>query len=111
MRPELGHVELVPGEANDLSFLADDSIDLVILNSIVQYFPTVEYLLDVLQNAIRVTKPEGHVFIGDVRSLPLLQAFHASVQFDRCGDTTSMGEVNRWLMRAIRNEKELVLDA
>jgi len=50
----------------------------VILN--LQYFPSLDYLLCVLEGAVRAVAPGGFIFIGDVRSLPLLSAFHASVQ-------------------------------
>ncbi len=38
-RPDLCHVRLRQAAAHDLAFLADNSLDLVILNSVVQYFP------------------------------------------------------------------------
>jgi amino acid adenylation domain-containing protein len=41
-RQELGHVVLRQGPAHELSFLGDDSVDLVILNSVVQYFPDID---------------------------------------------------------------------
>ena len=47
-RKDLAHVVLRQGLAHQLSFLADDSLDLVIINSIVQYFPDMDYLLGVL---------------------------------------------------------------
>ncbi|HEX3091982.1 MAG TPA: amino acid adenylation domain-containing protein, partial [Candidatus Angelobacter sp.] len=47
-RADLAHVELRYGLAHELSFMADESVDLVILNSIVQYFPDVEYLFKVI---------------------------------------------------------------
>ncbi|HET6319557.1 MAG TPA: amino acid adenylation domain-containing protein, partial [Chloroflexota bacterium] len=75
-RPDLAHVEVREGRAHELGFVADDSVDLVILNSVVQYFPDVDYLLAVLAEATRVTRRGGHIFVGDVRSLPLLEAYH-----------------------------------
>ena len=51
----------------------------MILNSVVQYFPSIDYLLRVLEGAVNAVAPGGSIFVGDVRSLPLLEAFHASV--------------------------------
>jgi pristinamycin I synthase-3/4 len=79
-REDLRHVGLRQGMAHDLSFVSDDSVDLVILNSVVQYFPDIDYLLEVLSQAVRVTGPGGHIFVGDVRSLPLLEAYNTSGQ-------------------------------
>ena len=79
-REDLRHVTLRQGLAHELDFVADESVDLVVINSVVQYFPSTDYLLQVLKHAVRATSPEGQIFIGDVRSLPLLRAYHASVQ-------------------------------
>ncbi|MCA1852411.1 MAG: class I SAM-dependent methyltransferase, partial [Beggiatoa sp.] len=79
-REDLRHVVLRQAMAHELSFIGDDSVDLVILNSVVQYFPDIDYLVEVLSEAVRVTRPGGHIFVGDVRSLPLLEAYHTSVQ-------------------------------
>ena len=66
-------------------------MDLVILNSVVQYFPDMDYLLEVLSAAVRVTRRGGHIFVGDVRSLPLLEAYHGSVQLPRAGEGMGLG--------------------
>ena len=109
-RADLAHVELYERQAHDASFLADDSVDLVVMNSVVQYFPDVDYLLEVVSEALRVTRSGGHVFIGDVRSLPLLEAYHASVQLFRAADTADVAELRGRVARAVRHEEELVLD-
>ncbi|HZD95144.1 MAG TPA: amino acid adenylation domain-containing protein, partial [Candidatus Sulfotelmatobacter sp.] len=79
-RDDLSHINLQQALAHELGFVPDESVDLVIINSVVQYFPSTDYLLQVLQQAVRVTETGGHIFVGDVRSLPLLQAYHLSVQ-------------------------------
>ncbi|MGH7746762.1 MAG: methyltransferase domain-containing protein, partial [Candidatus Dormibacteria bacterium] len=107
-RRELGHVVLREGQAHELSDVGDDSVDLVILNSVVQYFPDVDYLLEVLAEAVRVTQRGGHIFIGDVRSLALLEAYHASVQIAK---GSVEGDVGQRIKQGQRMEKELVLDA
>ena len=109
-REGMGHVVLRQGLAHELSFLGDDSVDLVILNSVVQYFPDVDYLLEVLSEAVRVAQRGGHIFIGDVRSLPLLEAFHTSVQLYRAPGETRLGDLQQRIGQAQRSEKELVID-
>jgi amino acid adenylation domain-containing protein len=110
-RPDLSHVQLRQGMADELSFLGDDSVDLVILNSIVQYFPGTDYLLQVLEQAVRVTKKGGHVFVGDVRNLALQDAFHASVQLYKAGADLTLAELRRLVRQGKRKEKELLIDA
>src|SRR5258708_32369760 len=82
-RLDMAHVEMRHGLAPELSFLPDDSVDTVILNSVVQYFPDVDYLLQVLAEAERITVPGGHIFIGHVSNLSHLEPYHTSVQLQR----------------------------
>jgi thioesterase domain-containing protein/SAM-dependent methyltransferase len=108
-REDLRHVVLHRGFAHELSFFDDDSVDLVILNSVAQYFPTVDYLLDVLQEAVRITSAGGHLFVGDVRSLPLLETYHTSVQLYRAPAAMSLEELRLRVSWALHGEEELVL--
>src|SRR5258708_35170765 len=91
--------------AHELGFLDDDSVDLVILNSIVQYFPGTDYLLQVLEQAVRVTKKGGHIFVGDVRSLALQEACHASVQRYKAGADPRLVGLRRLIGQGKRKEK------
>ncbi len=75
-------VTLLEREATDTTGLGGP-FDLVIINSVIQYFPSVDYLRQVLRGAIALTAPTGAIFVGDVRSAPLLPAFHASVELHR----------------------------
>lgn len=109
-REDLRHVVLRQGLAHELSFLADDSVDLVILNSVVQYFPNMDYLLDVLAQAVRVTQREGKIFVGDVRSLPLLEAYHTSVQLHKAALDTLTTELRQRILQSRYSEEELVVD-
>src|SRR5262249_38758043 len=82
----------------------------VLLNSVVQYFPDVDYLRVVLGEAVRVARPGGHIVVGDVRSLPLLTAFHTSVQLQRAAAGTDAPPLRARVQHAVRQDKELVLD-
>lgn len=110
-REDLKHVEFRQGLAHDLSFLADNSVDLVILNSVVQYFPNIDYLLEVLAEATRVTRDGGHIFIGDVRNMLLMKAYHASVALSKeSWKAATAGELQKTIQDAQNKEEELVLD-
>ena len=108
-RPELRHVEVREGVAHALAGIADGSMDVVILNSVVQYFPSVEYLLTAVAEALRVTAPGGYVFIGDVRSLTLLDAYHASVVLATAGTDEPVGALRERVRRAVQHDEELVV--
>jgi acyl carrier protein len=82
----------------------------VILNSVVQYFPSVAYLLRVLEGAVSATRSGGFVFVGDVRSLPLLEAFHTSVELAKADDALSLEELRQIIRKRVADEEELILD-
>ncbi len=79
----LPQVSLLQQNADDFTNVEPASCDAVIINSVVQYFPGVDYLMRVLRGAVEAVAPGGFIFIGDVRSLPLLKALHASVELHK----------------------------
>ena len=54
--------------------------DLIIINSVIQYFPSCDYLLDVVQQALTLLNGQGQLFIGDVRDARLLDILHYDIQ-------------------------------
>jgi amino acid adenylation domain-containing protein len=107
---ELPAATVAQRTADDFSGIEPGSFDLVILNSVVQYFPDVEYLRRVLAGAVRATVPGGAVFVGDVRSLPLLGAFAASVELPQAPGALPAAELAQRMRRRVQGEEELVLD-
>jgi acyl-CoA synthetase (AMP-forming)/AMP-acid ligase II/predicted O-methyltransferase YrrM len=106
----LGQVELLERWADDFQGLEDASFDAVVLNSIVFDFPSVDYLKKVLAGATRLLAPGGILFVGDVRSFPLLEAFQASVQLHQGTDDLPVSRLRdrvRWLAE---QEEELLID-
>jgi ubiquinone/menaquinone biosynthesis C-methylase UbiE len=103
------HITLRQAEATALAELPEAGADLVLFNSVVQYFPGPDYLRRVLTEAVRVAGPEGAVFVGDVRDLTLLPAFHADTQLRRAPALTPAPEVAAASARALAEERELCL--
>ncbi len=103
------HVHLHECAANKLDDL-DGPFDLVILNSVIQYFPSLEYLTEVVHAAIRLTAPTGVILIGDVRSQPLLPAFHAAVELHHAPDALSVELFQSRIQKQVAQEKELAVD-
>lgn len=106
----LDHVELVESPAHDLSAIPDDGYDVVVINSVIQYFPTEAYLQIVLRQALAKLAPGGALFIGDVRSLPLLDAFHTAVALARTAPTAQLTTLASAVDRRMARESELVVD-
>ncbi|WP_141726311.1 class I SAM-dependent methyltransferase, partial [Actinacidiphila rubida] len=108
-RPYPG-VTLLEREGTDFSGFDDDSLDLVLLNSVVQYFPSAHYLREVLREAVRVVRPGGAVFLGDVRDLRLLHVFHSSVEVFHAESGSRAGELRRRVRAAAAEDGELLVD-
>jgi amino acid adenylation domain-containing protein len=109
-REELSHVELLHRTAQELGDVPSGSFDTVVVNSVVQYFPDMEYLVGVLREAVRVVSPGGRIFLGDIRHLGSLNEFHSRVQLGKAGATVSVGELRQRIERSLSQEKELVID-
>ena len=109
-RTDLSHVELSQRMADDFAGIEPGSFDTVIINSVTQYFPGIEYLKEVLEGAVTAVSPGGRIFIGDVRNLPLLKAFHASVQCHRAEGGTTKAQLGHLVENDIEHEGELVID-
>jgi amino acid adenylation domain-containing protein len=111
----LPQVELRQREARDFSGLAAGSFDVALINSVAQYFTDIEYLRDVVREAVRVVRPSaagrhGVVFVGDVRSLPLLLAFRGSVELARAGAEVPATTLRDRAVQAAAAEPELSID-
>ena len=104
------HVELAQRDAADFRGVEARSVDTVVLNSVIQYFPDFNYLLEVLQKAVDAIASGGRVFVGDVRHLGLLPVFHSSVQLYQAPSHLSVEQLKDRLARAVSHEKELVVD-
>ncbi len=86
------------------------AFDTVVVNSVAQYFPGLDYLLAVIEAAIEATADGGTIFLGDLRALPLLRLQHASVQFHRAEESCDVGELRQRVANQIEHEEELLLD-
>jgi amino acid adenylation domain-containing protein len=96
--------------ADDFERIEENFFDTVILNSVVQYFPSIDYLVRVLEGAVRCVKPGGNIFVGDLRNLRLLEAFHTSIEIEHAGASLGRRELQDQVRRRIAQEEELVID-
>jgi SAM-dependent methyltransferase len=103
-------VTLLRRTADELDGLPAGRFDTVVLNSVVQYFPDLAYLRRVLAGIVRIAAPGARIFLGDLRSLPLLGVFHASVLLQQADDSTTCAELRAQLASKVSRETELALD-
>ncbi|WP_027403947.1 non-ribosomal peptide synthetase [Aphanizomenon flos-aquae] len=103
-------VTLKQSAANQFEGIESNTYDLVIINSVIQYFPSLDYLLSVIEGAIKTVSNQGKIFMGDVRNLHLLEAFHTAVEFYRAPDKLSIQDLRQQIQKSICNEGELLID-
>jgi amino acid adenylation domain-containing protein len=104
-------VSLSRRPADDFTGIPDGGVDVVLLNSIVQYFPDADYLVRVLQGAARVVRPGGRVIIGDVRCRSAHPALRASIELSRAGDDVPLAALRRTVRQQVARDEELVVEA
>ncbi|MFK0286703.1 non-ribosomal peptide synthase/polyketide synthase [Streptomyces sp. NPDC090499] len=106
--PELAsRVQLRCRPADDLGGLPAGHFDTIVVNSVIQYFPSIEYLTAVIHGAMELLAPGGALFVGDVRNLRLARTFHTEIQRAR---GTAEADLERAVERGLRLEKELLVD-
>ncbi|HWF19835.1 MAG TPA: MupA/Atu3671 family FMN-dependent luciferase-like monooxygenase, partial [Verrucomicrobiae bacterium] len=106
---QLPQVTLLQKTADDLAGVPAESLDTVILNSVAQYFPNIDYLVRVLEGAVKAVSPGGRIFIGDVRNLKLLEAFHASIQMQQAPSELTRNQFRQRVQGQVAREEELVI--
>ncbi|WP_322741177.1 amino acid adenylation domain-containing protein [Streptomyces hygroscopicus] len=107
--PEIAErVRLLCRPADATEGLPEEHFDTVVINSVMQYFPSSAYLLEVLEHVLRLLKPGGRVFLGDVRNLDLVRSFHSAVQLTRSTTADDVSAMRLAVNRAVSEEKELL---
>ncbi len=110
-QPELAkRVELRAQAAHITDGLPHDYFDTIVINSVVQYFPNVNYLHRVLRQAMTLLAPGGTLFVGDVRNLSLLNCFASAIQLHQANPSVDdLSSLRRRIEQALLAEKELLL--
>jgi acyl-CoA synthetase (AMP-forming)/AMP-acid ligase II/acyl carrier protein len=103
-------VSVAQRQADNFEGIPDKTYDTIVLNSVTQHFPGVDYLLRVIEGAIKKLKAKGSIFIGDIRCLPLLEVFNTSIEVYRSPSSASMTQLLQRVQRRMKQEKELNID-
>ncbi|TDJ41937.1 MAG: amino acid adenylation domain-containing protein [Gammaproteobacteria bacterium] len=110
VRDDLGSVETLQTTADSLGELSDQQFDMIVINSVAQYFPDQAYLLNLLQTVTTLLVKGGHIFLGDLRALSLLEAYHTSVQLFQAEDKLPLDTLTDRVHQRIETEEELLID-
>ncbi|MES4909586.1 amino acid adenylation domain-containing protein, partial [Streptomyces sp. NPDC000395] len=100
------HVVLRSQAADDFTGLPDGFFDTIVLNSVVQYFPSEQYLTAVLTRALERLADGGRIILGDIRHLGLLRSFQTAVHAPRATDEKQLRAA---VEHAVLVEKELLV--
>ena len=121
LKPELDqrgwhHVRLLAMTADSLAsspqLLANETpFDLILINSVIQYFPSAHYLRDVILGLLPHAAPGAHLFAGDLRAKASLDTHHRSLALRGApGQPGSTQDLSERVAGFAMREAELVLD-
>ncbi|WP_437089366.1 amino acid adenylation domain-containing protein [Streptomyces sp. enrichment culture] len=109
--PELARKVTLRCQAADVTDgLPAGFFDTVVVNSVVQYFPSLDHLHRVLRGALDLLAPGGALFLGDVRDLRQARVFQTGIQRARAEAGADPGTLRRAVERGLALEKELLVD-
>ncbi|KAH0592368.1 Nonribosomal Peptide Synthetase [Metarhizium humberi] len=97
------------GTAADVKRLPTMLPNLVVINSVAQYFPSQEYLVKVIEDVVQLGGVET-LFFGDIRSYALNTQFQASRALRIAGEAASKDEIRRKMEDIKRADMELMVD-
>lgn len=104
------HVKTSVASADDFSAIEGTSVDLVLINSVAQYFPNADYLISVIRQAIAAITKGGCIFIGDMQGMKSLEMYHAMDFLPRAADHTTVSSFKDIVNNRVRIEEEFVAD-
>jgi len=105
-----GKVRMHEATAADISLFSKSiTADLVIMNSVIQYFPSQDYLVKVVEDLLE-TKGVKTLFFGDVRSHALQKQFLATRALRVAGQNASKADVLRIMADMEQADMELLVD-
>jgi amino acid adenylation domain-containing protein len=105
-----GTVRLRCQGAEDTGGLPAGHFDAIVVNSVIQYLPSLAYLRTVIERALALLAPGGSLLLGDLRNLDLARCFQTGVELARPGAAVDSREtLRRCVDVRVAQETELLL--
>lgn len=82
-KDHIDNIRIINCKADEISMFQDEKIDIIIMNSVCQYFGTENYLYDVIEKCVQILNKEGTIYVGDVRDADKRGEFEKSIE-DYC---------------------------
>ncbi|NRA12165.1 MAG: methyltransferase, partial [Crocinitomicaceae bacterium] len=102
-------VKLKACMADKIDEVITENFDTIIINSVIQYFPSLSYLMTVIEKALTLLNPGGHLFVGDIRNLDMLDDFHGWVLSNELSNTIDVDTFKQHCQYNRQRNNELVI--
>ncbi|KAK5987982.1 Nonribosomal peptide synthetase dtxS1 [Cladobotryum mycophilum] len=102
-------VQVHQGSATDFHLLGSVSPDIVVINSVAQYFPSQDYLYEVVKGILQLGSAQT-IFFGDIRSYALQGEFLVSKALHRMAGESSKEKIREEMAEMAQAELELLID-
>lgn len=97
-------------QASDVQdILEDGGFDLIIINSVIMYFPDSNYLQSCLDKFMNWLSPTGQLFLGDIKDYRKLGLFRSSIENFKKTEPRELAKLN--ILNSMNNENELLLSS
>ena len=83
--------------------------DLVVLHSVAAYLPSERHLRRACRSALRLLRRGGRLWIGDVRSQPLLEALHLAAELRWAPDAMPLAQLRQRVATRLAQDPELAV--
>ncbi|CAE6443656.1 unnamed protein product [Rhizoctonia solani] len=100
-------VHVSPAHLFEQVLTLDDKFDLIICNSVAQYFPSFQYLQNLVDRAAEYVKPGGYLYLGDLRNFSLMRQFATAVAL--ADQPRSIETLSNAISRNMSIEEELLV--
>ncbi len=97
-------IKVTFGDALEISKLRNNSLNLIIINSVVQYFPNVYYLLKVISKSLQKLSDGGVIFIGDIINKDLEKYLYLERAVSK-----NISNIDEYVEEQYRDERELFI--
>ncbi|MDT0445426.1 class I SAM-dependent methyltransferase [Streptomyces johnsoniae] len=107
--PQSDRIDVFRADARGAVNRMDRGYDLVLLNSVIQYFPDMEYLSEVLAGLMKGVESSGSIFIGDILNRDLHHAMHVTHVAEQFPGTAPVSQILKAVGQSLAGDTPLLV--